>query len=416
MAVGHDHGQDLLAAARLLLQASNHARADDLPQMVRLAGQEFGAREALVYVVDYDQVILLPLINADSSLDQKTLVPRGPLVVEGTVAGRCFTEVDVQTSTGPADAGRPFSVWAPVLDGTDRLGVLELVFDESLEVSDGLREDIVSLASLIAELVMSRTLLGDFVEMARRRLPMLLEAELQWKLLPPLTFASPHVSIAGVLAPTHEVAGDSFDYAVNADIVHLCILDAMGHGMDAMLMSAVAIGALRNARRSGLDLVDTTRSMNKHLASQFGESKFVTAIVGELNINTGVWRWITAGHPAALLVRNGRVVKTLDSIVNPPLALQRDAPEVGEERLERGDRLLLYTDGVIEARDADGEFFGTARLVDLVTREAGAGRPAPETMRRLNLAILSHQEGMLQDDATTLMVEWSTDAPQRMHP
>ena len=77
---------------------------------------------------------------------------------------------------------------------------------------------------------------------------------------------------------------------------------------------------------------------------------------------------------------------------------------------------MLYTDGVIEARDADGEFFGISRLVDLISREAAAGRPAAETMRRLNLAILAHQEGLLQDDATTLMVEWSTADALLMQP
>ncbi|MEP6762004.1 MAG: PP2C family protein-serine/threonine phosphatase [Sporichthyaceae bacterium] len=334
--------------------------------------------------------------------------------MEGTVAGRCFTDVSVQGSVGAIASRTGFSVWAPVLDGTDRLGVLELVFDEEVELDEGLVTDVGLLAALVAELVMSRSLIGDFVERERRRLPMLLEAELQWNLLPPLTFASTVASIAGVLAPTNEVAGDSFDYAVNGDIAHLCIVDAMGHGLDATLMSAVAIGALRNARRSGLDLLDTTRSMNKHLAAQFGESKFVTAIVGELDTRSGMWRWVNAGHPAALIVRGGRVVKELNSVINPPLGLQSEAPLVGEERLERSDRLLLYTDGVIEARDAHGEFFGSARLVDLVSREAAAGRTAAETMRRLNLAILAHQEGFLQDDATTLMVEWSSAEARRM--
>ncbi len=77
---------------------------------------------------------------------------------------------------------------------------------------------------------------------------------------------------------------------------------------------------------------------------------------------------------------------------------------MAQESLEPGDRLLLYTDGVVEARSADREFFGAHRLVDLVARQAAAGQPAPETMRRLMHAILAHQAGQLRDDATTMLV------------
>jgi serine phosphatase RsbU (regulator of sigma subunit) len=90
--------------------------------------------------------------------------------------------------------------------------------------------------------------------------------------------------------------------------------------------------------------------------------------------------------------------------------------EVSQESLEPGDRVLLYSDGVVEARDADGTFFGVDRLADLVTREAVAGQPAPETMRRLMHAILDHQAGALQDDATTMLIEWQAAGAQRVTP
>lgn len=86
------------------------------------------------------------------------------------------------------------------------------------------------------------------------------------------------------------------------------------------------------------------------------------------------------------------------------------------ERLQPGDRSLLYTDGVIQARDPDGECFGTERLVEFTTRECAAGLPAAETLRRLNHTILAPQHGTLQDDATTVMVEWLTDQPERSTP
>jgi serine phosphatase RsbU (regulator of sigma subunit) len=78
--------------------------------------------------------------------------------------------------------------------------------------------------------------------------------------------------------------------------------------------------------------------------------------------------------------------------------------------------LLLFTDGVVEARSASGEFFGVDRLVDLVTRRQAAAQPVPETMRSLMHAILSHQDGELQDDATTMLVEWRGRAAQQITP
>jgi serine phosphatase RsbU (regulator of sigma subunit) len=379
------------------------AGPDDLPGLVASAGAGHGARETVVFVIDYDQVALMPL-----TADQP--IVRDPIAVDGTLAGRAFTDVSVYESTNDDTT----TLWVPLLDATERLGVLQLCFPPDRTVDEGLRDDCFAFGSLVAELLISRTAYGDSLQRARRRLPHSVPAELQWTQLPPLTFATPRVTIAGALVPTNEVAGDSFDYAVNGDTAHIAIIDAMGHGLEATLLSAVAIAALRNARRSGLGLVDTVRSIDKHVSAEFGADKFVTGIVGELDTTTGMWRWVNAGHPPALIVRHGRVVKSLEAEINPPLGLLSETPTVGEERLQRGDRLLLHSDGVVEARDANGEFFGTERLVDFVTREAAAGLPAPETLRRLMLGILTHQGGDLQDDATTLLVEWMGDEPRRL--
>jgi serine phosphatase RsbU (regulator of sigma subunit) len=78
--------------------------------------------------------------------------------------------------------------------------------------------------------------------------------------------------------------------------------------------------------------------------------------------------------------------------------------------LQPGDRILLFSDGVIEARSEAGEFFGTDRLIDLLVREESHQQPPPETLRRLIVAVLDHQQGALQDDATLLMLEWAGDS------
>ena len=401
----------LEGALGTLLRSEHLAGPDDLPALVSAAGAQLGAEVAVLYLVDYDQVLLVPL---STKAAPEAAPPWEAVPIEGTLGGRAFTDVAQHLST--TDTAQ--RLWTPVLDGTARVGVLQLEFPAGLEVDDDLRAACLDVAALLAGLVLTRSLYGDIVERTRRRAPMTIPAELQWRLLPPLTFVSPRVALAGVLAPTAEVAGDSFDYALNGHVLHVAVVDAMGHGLEATLLSAVAVAALRNARRAGLDLGATVAVMDAAIGAQFGPDKFLTAIIGEFDTVTGWWRWTTCGHPPALLVRNGRVVKTLDSVIGTPLGLGLllEHPEVGQERLEPGDRLLLYTDGVVEARDAAGEFFGSERLVEFVTRQAAAGRPAAETLRRLNHAILDHQDGTLQDDATTLLLEWLTDEPQRSTP
>lgn len=388
-------------AFRSLLRASHLAGPTELPTMVATAGGRLGAEDARLYLVDYEQVWLVPLTGAPPMVDHSDAV-----AIDGTVPGLVFSDLRQHAST----TGQVTTVWCPVLNGTERLGVLALRLPAGVEADDDFRADAMDVAALLAELVITRSRYGDAVERTRRRADLSVAAELQWGLLPPLTFVSPEASIAGVLAPATEVAGDSFDYSSDGDTLHVAMLDAMGHGMEATLLAAVALSILRNSRRGGDDLATTVLAMDTGIAAQFGPDKFLTGIVGQLHIPSGMWRWVTCGHPPALLLRAGHVVKTLDSTTGVPIGLSMfdGDPVVAQERLEPGDRLLLHTDGVTEARDADGEFFGNERLVAFVTREAADGRPVAETLRRLNLAVLRHQDGQLQDDATVVILEWRT--------
>jgi serine phosphatase RsbU (regulator of sigma subunit) len=248
---------------------------------------------------------------------------------------------------------------------------------------------------------------------------MSLAGEIAWNLMPPLTFGTERVVISCVLAPVYDVGGDSFDYAVDDRTAWLAVFDAMGHGLGAGLLATVAIGAYRRARRSGQGLMETVTDVDAAVAETFDGEQFVTGLFLELDLATGKLLWHSAGHPAPLLIRGTRVVKTLASEPGLPLGISAASSvpnHVGEEWLEPGDRVLMYSDGVVEARAADGEFFGVERLGDLVSREAASGHPAPETMRKLMHAILEHQSGALQDDATTVLIEWSASGEERIVP
>jgi serine phosphatase RsbU (regulator of sigma subunit) len=213
-----------------------------------------------------------------------------------------------------------------------------------------------------------------------------------------------------MLEPAYEVGGDAMDYAVNEDVAHLAVFDAMGHGLQASLLASLAVGAYRNARRAGRDLVETGLAIDEALGAQFGGERFVTAVLCQLDLERGSLRWIVAGHPPPLLVRDGRVVKELDERPDRPLGLGMNTRlTVHEEALEPGDRLFVYTDGVVEARDEQGEQFGLERLVDFLARADAADEPVPETMRRLSKAVLAHQRDQLQDDATHVLLAWRDD-------
>jgi serine phosphatase RsbU (regulator of sigma subunit) len=96
--------------------------------------------------------------------------------------------------------------------------------------------------------------------------------------------------------------------------------------------------------------------------------------------------------------------------------LVAEPPQVGREALEPGDQVLFYTDGLVEARGDDGHFFTAERLADFFERQAAAGLPAPETLRRLRHAVMAYQHGRLQDDATAVLVEWRRGSERTLTP
>ncbi|GGN12533.1 hypothetical protein GCM10010109_23180 [Actinoplanes campanulatus] len=366
--------------------------------MAMRAAALLGATAIVIYLVDHQQRVLTPLLHGSAP-------HRTPIDVDGTLPGRAFTLVTPFAGGDCPEGGR---WWLPLLDGTERLGVIEVVTGGA--PGDDAPDEYVSVASLLGELVVTRGAYGDGIEVVRRREPMRLGAEMLRAQLPPLTFSTGHVVISGMLEPCYDVGGDAFDYAVNGDTVHLALFDAVGHGsssgLRAVTLASAALAAYRNARRGGLDLTATYHHIDAGVAA-LERPGLITAVLAELDQRNGMLRVISAGHPGGLIVRGGSVVRMLPTPTALPVPLgHRRAPVVAAECLEPGDRLLLYTDGIIEARSRDGEEFGLDRLTDFTVRATADGLAAPETARRLVHAILEHQHGVLQDDATLLLVEY----------
>ncbi len=405
----------------MLLSRSHVLAPAEVAEALEQLARPLGVSAARVYLADLQQHQLTPLPAGAGQ-------GAGTLPIDSTLAGRAYQTLTVQL--GPVrgidvgdSAGESYQVWIPLVDGTERLGVLSLTV---AGVSEAMLASYRVLASLTGLMIGSKASFSDSYAQIQRGRQMALQAELVWAFLAPRTFATDRVLLAASLEPAYEVGGDAFDYSLLGEHLHVSIFDALGHDLSAGLLASVGMASCRSTRRAGGSLADVAARADAAIAGIFGGDRFVTALLCDLDLATGLFTWIPCGHPPPLLIRGNRIVRELARTARPPLGLAGlyarrnsgsddtafSAP-VCAEKLEPGDRLLLYTDGVTEGRAPDGTPFGSQRLADFIVRHSSTSLPAPETMRRLNHAILSYQHGRLRDDATAVLVEWQPDQPGR---
>jgi hypothetical protein len=390
---------DVIDRAHLVTGRQLPAVADELVRPLGLTVQ--------VFMVDLPQRVLAPVGDA----------PEPPIRVEGTLAGRAYQHGELTEGT---DAAGERLLWVPVLDGCDRVGVLRVGLLPAARHGGFPVHRLWTLAGLLGHLVVAKLVYSDELRALRSGGRLSVASELVWDLLPPRTFATEQMVVSALLEPFDRVAGDAYDYSVSSDRVDLAIFDGVGHDVAAGLTTTLALTAVRNARRSAdRGLVELAAAADRLLTGQPGPLRFVTAVLARLHTATGLLEYVLAGHPPPLVFRGSRMIKELAQPPRPPLGVvgsPAPVPEVAHEQLEPGDRVLFYSDGVTEARNARGEFFGEQRLIDLAERAELDRLSAPETLRRLAAAVLAHQDGLLQDDATLLIVDWSSGREQRIFP
>ena len=389
-----------------LLRRTHLSAPSDLAAVIAQQAKSIGAADVVLYLIDYEQSALVPAPAHAAD-------PGEALSVAGTVAGRAFSSTTILRTQGDGLE----RLWLPLLDGTERIGVLGMSFRE-----EALSERLVAVceryAHLVAVLVVTKAAYGDAFELIRRRAPMTIASELLWGLVPPLVFATEGLALAAMLEPCYDNGGDTLDYALNDRVLHVGVFDAMGHGLAAAGVAAFALSAYRCSRRTGSDLLETYAAMHEAVGKQFPESRFVTALIAQLDLDSGRLRMISAGHPPPLLIRGGRRARILSVEPAPPLGVDvpGHGPTIADESLEPGDLLLLYTDGLTDARDTDGEPFTIERLSQFIEREANGGQTAPETLRRLRHALLGREAADLRDDATAVLLEWQGNQPYDLLP
>jgi serine phosphatase RsbU (regulator of sigma subunit) len=359
---------------------------------------------ARAYLAGVEKVEAVNLLLVDYG--QELLSPFGayqgpPLGQERVDQG----EAGVAYRTQAARVARVQLGWracVPVTLGGERFGVLDVRVDA--EPSPGLLAELERVAMVLAFALAAAGRATDEVESARRGRPLSLPAEIQWELLPRLALVAPEYVVAGTLEPAYDVGGDTFDYAAQPQALTLSVSDAMGHGLQAALLAGLAVAALRNARRRRAGLLELADQANRALHAQFGGERFVTGQVLRLDLPGGTGAVVNAGHPLPWLMRGGRI---------EPVVLDADLPlgvdpetvyRVQPLRLEPGDRLVLLSDGVLEAAPEGGAAYGAGRLEEVLR---ASQELAPFEVARLVVQeVIAHRAGDLADDLTVVCLDW----------
>jgi serine phosphatase RsbU (regulator of sigma subunit) len=374
-----------------MLQELDRAASDHFAdQVFRVLAATFPLRHAWIYLLDYGENLLHPLPTRTAPTP-----PAGSLDVRTSFGGRVLSD---RTDAVAQDG----SVWLPITQRGEPVGVIDIGLTRAadvfalLEVAGGLS------VSLGAAIVGARRRY-DLLESVRGASALTLEAAIQWSVLAPTVHEEPGLEVAARVIPATEHAGDAWDFSAHDTKLSFLLLDAVGHGLEAGLLSALAIGAYRWSRRRADDLVATAAIVDGVIAADRESPTFATAILGELERATGDVSWICAGHPPPLVVHDGSALQLEVEQPGKPLGLGGDR-HAHRCRLRPGDALLLYSDGVVEAKGRSGQRYADQRLRTSVERGFVGPSRLHVVVRDLLDDVTAYADGVLRDDATLFCV------------
>ncbi|MFG2480722.1 PP2C family protein-serine/threonine phosphatase [Streptomyces fagopyri] len=297
-------------------------------------------------------------------------------------------------------------VIVPVTNRGDAIGLLELLLPTAPgeDVLDAVGEA----AHVLAYIVIANGRFTDLYTWGKRSVPPTLAAEIQYQLLPPsLSCEAAQFTLCGNLEPSENLSGDTFDYTLDRDTLHLSVTDLMGHDIAAALAATVLVGALRGARRAGADLSEQAHRADQAL-SEHGHCH-ATGQLLRIDLHSGRAQLVNAGHPWPLRLREGDV-QAITCEVDHPFGLCVPTPHpyrVQDIDLRPGDRLLMLTDGMLERH---GEKVDLPALL-----ECTRGLHPREAALTLTSAVRDAASGLLEDDATVMCLDWHGPQETQRH-
>jgi sigma-B regulation protein RsbU (phosphoserine phosphatase) len=230
----------------------------------------------------------------------------------------------------------------------------------------------------LAELQRAYAIIRDQKERMERELDVARHIQLNMLPVPsPARAPHPEFLIAARMQPARQVGGDLYDYFFRGDgRLYFCVGDVSGKGVPAALFMAITKALIRSQTTDQASCAAILAHVNDQVESSQDGGIFVTVFLGVLDLATGLMRYANAGHNAPYVLRRGGVIESLDGPIGPALGILAGASLTdGETHLAAGDSLLVYTDGVTEARAPNRDMYGEHRLLACLAARASA---APE--------------------------------------